>query len=139
MSQVAQRLQHIRERMQAAAARAGRDPGDTELMAVSKIFSVRDIHEAVAAGQTLFGENRVQEALSKIPALPPHLRWHLIGPLQSNKVRKILPCVETIQSIDCLDIARKAQRIATELDLRMKVYLEVNIAGEDTKHGFTTG
>ncbi len=105
-------------------------------MAVSKTFPVEAIQEAVDADQTLFGENRVQEILAKAPTLPAHLRWHLIGPLQSNKVRKILPHVEVIQSLDSLDIARHIQRIASELDLHPRVYLEVNLGGEASKHGF---
>lgn len=136
MSSLTDRLHAIQDRLRTAATRAGRDPSTIELMAVSKTHPVQAIHEAVAAGQTLFGENRVQEALAKIPALPSHLRWHLIGPLQSNKIRKILPHVEAIQSIHNLDIARQVQRIATELQLRPKIYLEVNIASEPTKHGF---
>lgn len=137
MTTLTQRLQEIRHRLQIAAEKAGRPASEIELMAVSKTFPVEAIEEAVAAGQTLFGENRVQEALSKIPALPPHLRWHLIGHLQSNKVRKILPHIEAIQSIDSLDLARQVNRIATELDLHPKVYLEVNIGDESSKHGFS--
>lgn len=136
MDTLAHRLNAIRERLRAAAARAGRDPAGIELMAVSKTFPVAAIQEAVDAGQTLFGENRVQEALAKIPALPAHLRWHLIGPLQSNKVRKILPHVEAVQSLDSLAIARHIQRIAGELDLRPRVFLEINVGGEASKHGF---
>ncbi len=130
------RLAAIRDRLHAAAERAGRDPASVELMAVSKTFPVEAIAEAVEAGQTLFGENRVQELLAKTPALPSHLRWHLIGPLQSNKVRKILPHVEVIQSVHSLDIARHIQRIATELDLNPRVFLEVNVGSETSKHGF---
>jgi len=137
MTTLPQRLQEIRDRLHTAAQKAGRQPSEVELMAVSKTFPIEAIQEAVAAGQTLFGENRVQEALSKIPALPRDLRWHLIGHLQSNKVRKILPHVDAIQSIDSLDLAQQVNRIATELDLHPKVYLEVNIGDETSKHGFS--
>ncbi len=136
MSSIAERLSTIRERLRSAADRAGRDPAGIELMAVSKTFPAAAVQEAIEAGQTLFGENRVQELLAKAPVLPAHLRWHLIGPLQSNKVRKILPHAEVIQSLDSIDIARHIQRIAGELDLRVRVYLEVNIGGEASKHGF---
>jgi len=132
-----ERLTAIRERLHAAATRAARDPATIELMAVSKTFPIEAIQEAADAGQTLFGENRVQEILAKAPSLPPHLRWHLIGPLQSNKIRKVLPHVEAIQSLDSLDLARNIQRIATELNLRPKVYLEINIGAEASKHGFS--
>jgi pyridoxal phosphate enzyme (YggS family) len=131
------RLTAIRDRLHRAASRANRDPASIELMAVSKTFPVEAIQEAVDAGQTLFGENRVQEILTKAPLLPQHLRWHLIGPLQSNKIRKILPHVELIQSVHSLDIARHIHRIATELNLRPRILLEINIAAETTKHGFS--
>jgi PLP dependent protein len=131
------RLTAIRDRLHLAASRANRDPATIELMAVSKTFPVEAIQEAVDAGQTLFGENRVQEILTKAPLLPPHLRWHLIGPLQSNKIRKILPHVELIQSVHSLDIARHIHRIATELNLRPRILLEINIAAEPSKHGFS--
>ena len=111
--------------------------GHVELLAVSKTFPPQRIQKAVDAGQMLFGENRVQEVLSKQPELPAHLRWHLIGHLQSNKIRKVLPHVEVIQSIDSLKLASEIQRIATELGLRPKVYLEVNVGGEGSKHGFS--
>ncbi len=137
MSAIAENLESIRNRITAAAGRAGRKPGDVELLAVSKTFTADVVREAVDAGQGLFGENKVQEALAKIPQLPSKLRWHLIGHLQSNKVRKILPLVECIQSVDSLDLARDINRIGGELGLFPKVYLEINVAGEASKHGFS--
>lgn len=137
MSDIASRLEQIRERMTAACARAGRDPGSVELVAVSKTKPAELIQEAVDAGQSLFGENRVQEVMQKKPLLPARLRWHLIGPLQSNKVRKILPLVEMIEAVDSLDIARDINRIAAELGLHPKVLLEINVATESSKHGFS--
>ena len=137
MSEIAARLELIRERITAACARAGRDPKSVELVAVSKTKPAELIQEAVDAGQSLFGENRVQEVLLKKPLLPARLRWHLIGPLQSNKVRKILPLVEMIEAVDSLDIARDINRIAAELGLHPKVLLEINVATESSKHGFS--
>ena len=137
MSEIAARLEQIRERMTAACARAGRDPKSVELVAVSKTKPAELIQEAVDAGQSLFGENRVQEVLLKKPLLPARLRWHLIGPLQSNKVRKILPLVEMIEAVDSLEIARDINRIAAELGLHPKVLLEINVATESSKHGFS--
>jgi pyridoxal phosphate enzyme (YggS family) len=137
MSELAARLEQIRERMTAACARAGRDPKSVELVAVSKTKPAELIQEAVDAGQSLFGENRVQEVVLKKPLLPARLRWHLIGPLQSNKVRKILPLVEMIEAVDSLDIARDINRIAAELGLHPKVLLEINVATESSKHGFS--
>lgn len=136
MSEISERLQGIHERMTAACTRAGREVADVELLAVSKTFPAEAIREAVDAGQLLFGENKVQEVLAKAPALPSKLRWHLIGHLQSNKVRKILPLVDAIHSVDSLDLARDIQRISGELGLFPKVYLEVNLAAESTKYGF---
>lgn len=136
MAGVADNLEVIRERVATAVAKAGRKPGDVELLAVSKTFPVEVIQEAVDAGQTLFGENKVQELLAKQPAMSSKLRWHLIGHLQSNKVRKCLPLVEAIHSVDSIDLARDINRIAAELGLFPKVYLEVNLAAESTKHGF---
>ena len=137
MNELSERLQAIRERITAAAQRSGRDPASVELLAVSKTFPVEAIREAVDAGQLLFGENKVQEILAKAPQLPANLHWHLIGHLQSNKVRKVLPLVQAIHSIGSLDLARDVDRIAAELGLFPKVYIEVNLAAESSKHGFT--
>jgi hypothetical protein len=136
MSVIADHLEAVRRRLADACARAGRKVEAVELLAVSKTFPVEVIEEAVAAGQTLFGENKVQELLAKQPALPSRLRWHIIGHLQSNKVRKILPSVQAIHSVDSVDLARDINRIGAELGLFPKVYLEVNVAAESTKYGF---
>jgi len=137
MAAVADNLAAIRERLAKAAEGAGRKASDVELLAVSKTFPVEAIQEAVDAGQALFGENKAQELLAKQPALPSRLRWHIIGHLQSNKVRKILPIVEAIHSVDSLDLAKDINRIAAELGLFPKVYLEINVAAESTKFGFS--
>lgn len=137
MGTVAENLAAIQARLANAVETAGRRPGEVELLAVSKTFPVETIQEAVDAGQVLFGENKVQELLTKQPALPSRLRWHLIGHLQSNKVRKVLPVVEAVHSVDSLDLASDINRIGGELGLFPKVYLEVNVAIESTKFGFT--
>ena len=137
MSDIAANLERIRDRLNQACARAGRQTEEVELVAVSKTKPAEVIQEAVDAGQVLFGENRVQEVMQKKPLLPSRLRWHLIGPLQSNKVRKILPLVEMIEAVDSLDIARDINRIAAELGLHPKVLLEINVATESSKHGFS--
>jgi pyridoxal phosphate enzyme (YggS family) len=105
-------------------------------VAVSKTHPPELIREAVEAGQVLFGENRVQEAVAKIPLLPSGLRWHLIGHLQSNKIRKALPLFELIHGIDSLELARDVDRIAAELGVFPKILLEINVSGEGSKHGF---
>ena len=136
MGGVADNLARVRKRFDSAVQAAGRRVGEVELMAVSKTFPVERIAEAVECGQLLFGENKVQELLAKKPLLPGKVRWHLIGHLQSNKVRKVLPAVEAIHSVGSLDLAKDIQRIAGELGLYPKVYLEVNVAAESSKHGF---
>lgn len=137
MSTLSDRLESIRERIAAAAARCGRDPATVELLAVSKTFPVEAIQEAVDAGQLAFGENKVQEVMAKAPQLSASLEWHLIGHLQSNKVRKILPLVKFIHSIGSVELAQDVDRIAAELGLYPRVYLEVNLAAESSKHGFS--
>lgn len=137
MSDLADRLQEIRSRLAAAEQRSGRTPGGVDLLAVSKTYPVEVIQQAVDAGQIEFGENRVQEIVLKQPQLPAKLQWHLIGPLQSNKVRKVLPLVQMIHAVDSVDIARDINRIAGELGLHPKVLIEINLAAESSKHGFT--
>ncbi len=136
MSTIAENLAAIRDRIDTTALRAGRDPSAVELVAVSKTHPAEKIREAAEEGQVLFGENRVQEALVKIPALPGRLRWHLIGHLQSNKVRKALPLFELIHGVDSAELARDIDRIGGELGLHPRVLLEVNVSGEGSKHGF---
>lgn len=136
MSTLAERLAEIRQGMAASADAAGRPPESVQLCAVSKTFPPELIREAMAAGQTVFGESRAQEAILKIPQLPP-ARWHFIGHLQSNKIRKILPLCELIHSVDSADCARDISRIAAELGLRRRVLLQVNVAGDDAKFGFS--
>lgn len=139
MSDIATKLELIRERISTACSRTGRHLNSVELVAVSKTKPAELIQDAVDAGQLLFGENRVQEVLLKKPLLPAKLRWHLIGPLQSNKVRKVLPAVEMIQAVDSLNIAKDINRIAAELGLHPKVLIEINVATESSKHGFSPG
>lgn len=139
MALIHDNLSLVKSKIAEAAQRVHRKPEEVELIAVSKTFPAGVIREAVDAGHRLFGENRVQELLGKISELPSHVRWHLIGHLQSNKVRKVLPVVEAIHSVDSLDLARDIHRVAAELGLLPKVYLEVNVAGEATKHGFAPG
>jgi len=135
MSTVAGRLAEVRQQIAEAAAEAGRDPAAVQLCAVSKTFPADVIREAIDAGQTLFGESRAQEAIVKIPQLPS-ARWHFIGHLQSNKVRKILPLCGMIHSVDSVALAQDISRIACELGLRPQVLLQVNVAGDDAKFGF---
>jgi pyridoxal phosphate enzyme (YggS family) len=133
---VAERLQEVRSRVEAACDRAGRDPASVELLAVSKTFPAEVIRAAADAGHRLFGESRQQEAEAKIPQLPGTLEWHFIGHLQRNKVRKVLPLVTTLHSIDSVKLARQVDRVAEDLGLFPKVFLEMNVGSEGSKHGF---
>jgi pyridoxal phosphate enzyme (YggS family) len=109
------------------------------LIAVSKTHPVEVIQEAVDAGQLIFGENRVQEAQPKITALAAKLQWHLIGHLQSNKVRLALPLFELIHGVDSLELLAHIDRVAGDLGLFPRVLLQVNVAGEASKFGFAPG
>ncbi len=137
MEDIATRLHAIQERIRAAAIRAGRQPAEVELVAVSKTHPAESVREALEAGQTVFGENRVQELVSKAPLLPSSARWHLIGHLQKNKIRKVLPLVDLIHGVDSLELAREIDRIAAELGLFPRILAEVNVSGEQSKFGFT--
>ena len=137
MALISENLNNARETLRAAAHASGRDSDGVELLAVSKTFPVEVIEEAAVAGQVLFGESRVQEAVAKIPLLPSRLRWHFIGRLQKNKIRKVLPLVEAVHSIESLDLALAVERVAGELGLFPRVYLQVNLAGEASKFGFS--
>jgi PLP dependent protein len=136
MSHIAENLSQIRDRITTATQRAGRAADSVRLLAVSKTFPAEDVAAAVVAGQRLFGENRVQELQAKVPALPGDLEWHLIGHLQSNKVRKVLPLVRMIHSVSSLDLAKDISRISGELGLCPQVCLEVNVGAEGSKQGF---
>lgn len=133
---IADNLARVRAELAEAATAAGRDPGSVTLVAVSKTWPASDVAEAVAAGQRVFGENKVQEMLAKIPEAPAGLEWHLIGHLQSNKVRKVLPHCALIHSIDSIDLARDVSRIAGDLGLVARVLLQVNVASDEAKFGF---
>ncbi len=137
MSEIAEKLQEVRERIAAAAARSGRRAEEVALLAVSKTFPPEAVEAAARAGQRLFGESRAQECLEKIPALSPQLRWHFIGHLQSNKVRKVLPLCEAFHSVDSTALALDFERIAEEEGCRPVIYLQVNVAGDGRKFGFT--
>ncbi len=120
-----------------AAARAGRDPGSVTLVAVSKTVPAERLVAAVAAGLTTLGENRVQEAQAKADAVAG-ATWHLVGPLQSNKVRRALEVFETIQSVDSVDLARRIDRLAAEVrpGERVPVLFQVNVDDDEAKAGF---
>ena len=136
MNSTAEKLERVREQIAQAAAKVGRAVDEIELVAISKTHDAAKVREAIEAGQTLFGESRVQEARVKIPELPSNLRWHFVGHLQKNKIRHALPLFELTHSVDSLALAEDINRIAEEDGLHPRVLLEVNVAGEGSKFGF---
>ena len=136
MALIAENLERVREQIAQAAAKVGRAVDEIELVAISKTHDAAKVREAIEAGQTLFGESRVQEAHVKIPELPSNLRWHFVGHLQKNKIRHALPLFELTHSVDSLALAEDINRIAEEDGLHPRVLLEVNVAGEGSKFGF---
>lgn len=134
---IAHNLEQVRSLVSEAAKKSGRSPEEIQLMAVSKTHNAEKVRVAFDAGQEIFGESRMQEARAKIPLLPSAVRWHFIGRLQKNKVRHALPLFELFHSIDSLSLAENMNRIAEEEGMHPRVLLEVNVAGEGSKIGFT--
>ena len=125
----------IRKMITDAALRRGRDPQSIRLMAVTKTVSDDRIHEALAAGIRLFGENYVQEALRKIPLFPPELEWHMIGHLQTKKSKYAVRLFHALQSLDRVELAAELDKRCKGAGICMPVLVEVNIGGEETKGG----
>ena len=136
MSSIAENLESVRGQIASAARKSGRSIDDVDLVAISKTHEAEKVREAIEAGQSLFGESRVQEARLKIPELPSSARWHFVGHLQKNKIRHALPLFEMIHSVDSLALAEDVNRIAEEDGLHPRVLIEVNVAGEGSKFGF---
>jgi hypothetical protein len=129
------RLEAIRNRMEKACRRAGRDPGAVRFVAVSKSHTVEEIREAIAAGVTDLGENRVQEAESKHGVIAGSVRWHLVGHLQANKARRAAQLFDVIHSLDSIDLGRRVDRCAAELGKVQSALIQVDLASEETKFG----
>jgi len=133
---LASNLTRIRERIAAACSRASRDPSSVTMLAVTKTQPPEIVGEATRLGLTLFGENKVQEAKSKIPLCPGRLSWHMIGHLQSNKARDAIGMFSMIQSVDSLALAEELNKRAELASKTMPILLEVNIVGEASKFGY---
>jgi len=128
-------IQNIRQRIAAAAARAHRDPAGIRLMAVSKTVEPERIQRALDAGITLLGENYVQEAREKIPAVGRGAEWHMIGHLQTNKAKYVVHLFDWIHSVDRLELAQELDKRACQHNRRLNVLVEVNVSGEASKNG----
>ena len=138
---IAENLFRVRQRIDAAARRAGRRPEDIALMAVSKTFPAEHIRQAYDAGLRMFGENRVQEFAGKIDALRDlhDVEWHLIGHLQTNKAAKAVELFAAVDSVDSLRLAQKLNASAQQLGRKLKVLIEINVGGEAAKSGVAPG
>lgn len=130
-------LQTIRERIRQACERAGRTPDAVTLLAVTKGQPPEAVQAAAALGLTLFGENKVQEAKTKIPLCSGKLHWHMIGHLQSNKARDAVGLFEMVQSIDSLTLAEELNRRAEQAAKDLPILIEVNAVGEASKFGYS--
>ena len=133
---IAERLAGVNDRIDAAARSAGRNPSSIRLVAVSKTFPIESVRAAYAAGHREFGENRVQEALQKIAVSTDlSIRWHLIGHLQTNKARRAAPAFAVIESVDSVELIQKLDTAAEEAGCAPELLIQVDLAGEATKHG----
>jgi len=137
MGEISQNLANVRKRIEAAAISAGRDPLDVKLITVTKTVDFRRIREAKAAGATCFGENYVQEARQKIEEIGRDVEWHLIGHLQRNKVKYIFNLFDMIHSVEGIRLAEEIDRRANSIGTQIKVLIQVNISGEESKFGIT--
>ncbi|MBI3860888.1 MAG: YggS family pyridoxal phosphate-dependent enzyme [Planctomycetia bacterium] len=133
---ISKNLEAVRERIAGACRRVGRNPAAVGLVAVTKYAQLDWARRLVGLGVTDLGENRPQQLVQRAGEIGGGVTWHLIGPLQRNKVRSILPIASLIHSVDSVRLLEAIERIAGELDLRPRVLLEVNLSGEEAKHGF---
>jgi pyridoxal phosphate enzyme (YggS family) len=130
------RLREIQDRIEAAAERAGRDPGSIRLMGVTKTHPRETVLAARKAGIRIFGENRVREAEDKYTAMPPDVELHLIGHLQTNKIKAAAPLFSWVDSLDSLRTARALNSRLEELNRELNILLELNTSGEESKSGY---
>ena len=136
MGDIQRNLHRIQREIGQACQRAGRAEGEVTLIAVSKTKPIELLREAYDGGTREFGENRVQELLSKIPLMPSDVRWHLIGHLQTNKVRQVIGKTCLIHSVDSLKLAGEIEKESKRQDVVTDILLEVNVAREESKFGF---
>ncbi len=133
--EIQKNVQAIRERMAAACHRSGRSADEVTLVAVTKTVGAEQVEAVIAAGVTVIGENRVQEATAKKQAVSSEASWHLIGHLQTNKVKKALKIFDLIESVDSEHLAEKIQQESEKLQRTVDVFIQVNTSGEQSKFG----
>lgn len=134
---IVENLQNIERKIQEACKRAGRKRDEVTLIAVSKTKPVEMLQEVYKEGIRDFGENKVQELCQKIEVLPENINWHMIGHLQTNKVKYIVGKTRLIHSVDSLKLAEEIQRLAEKRDVDVDILVEVNIANEESKFGIS--
>ena len=135
MSTIKENIENVKANIKAACERSGRNTDEVTLIAVSKTKPVPMLMEAYDAGMRDFGENKVQEILDKYDKMPSDVRWHMIGHLQTNKVKYIIDKVCLIHSVDSLHLAQEISKQAAKRDITMDILVEVNVAGEESKFG----
>ncbi len=135
MNSIKENLNEVRENIRRACKNAGRDVSEVTLISVSKTKPLSMLKEAYEAGSRDFGENKVQEILEKHPAMPEDARFHMIGHLQRNKVKQVLPHAVLIHSVDSLRLAEQIDQEAEKLGIKAKILLEINVAKEESKFG----
>jgi len=139
MASLLQNIEQVEQRIAVAAQRAGRDPAEIEILAVSKTMPLEMVREGYRSGLRLFGENRIQEGVAKVDQAAdlPEARWHFIGHLQRNKARDAARCFQVIHTVDSEKLAVRLDRWAGEIGVTREILLQVHLGGEATKHGAT--
>ena len=135
MNSIAENLTRIRERINSACAKVNRKSEEINLVAVTKTVDTERIKEGIANGIKIIGENRVQEAKEKYPAIGNNVEWHMVGHLQTNKVKTALEVFSLIQSVDTIHLAEEIQKRASAINRIVPILIEVNTSGEETKYG----
>jgi pyridoxal phosphate enzyme (YggS family) len=135
MSVIANNLERIKERIKSACARSNRKPEEINLVAVTKTVDIERIKEGITNGIKIIGENRVQDAKEKYSTIGDSVEWHMVGHLQTNKVKTALEIFSLIQSVDTIRLAEEIQKRASALNKKIPVLIEVNTSGEETKYG----
>jgi len=132
---IRENVQFVRKKIAEACLRSGRDPEEVDLVAVTKTVDVEQINEAIEAGIRVVGENRVQEAWRKFQEVGKGVQWHIVGHLQTNKVKRVLQFADMIHSVDSVYLAREIQTQAEKLDRTVEILIQVNTSGEESKFG----
>ena len=135
METIKNNLEIINEKIKKAALKANRNPQEIKLVAVTKTATIEQIKEAISAGVKIIGENKVQEAKEKYQILSADIEWHLVGHLQTNKVKYAIEIFDLIHSVDSIKLAKEIDRRSQQFGMITNVLVEVNISGEETKYG----